>query len=466
MAKMTRLEQFFDDLGNKSKSTISGYNTAIRQYMKFIYPDSTKEEYSDCVDRYFSESRNYHDDFKKFIQKTQGDKPALSALQTFNQIHNFLKMCDVIFSTKEIHQVKNQLPKGGVMSMEDDLDTETIRNLIQHTDIKGKSLILCLATGGMRIGELLQIRCEDVDLNSIPAMLKIRPKTATGKTKNGEGRTTFISSEATAAVREWAKVRGEYLTSVSNKGYGLKNRQTRKDTDDDRLFPFSDNTVNELFRDAVIAVFGKNAVDPNTNRSTRHIHQLRKFFISQLSLAISKEIAETLAGHSGYLTGNYRRYTTAQLKDEYLKGEHMLYIEAVKEIRESATTAKTEILAMKDAQNATTAQMNSLLFDKGKLGEKVRMQSEQITEMSSQIAKMTEVLGKIIQNNITEDGLEVKGFEISKKIETQSYGETTDPMEEMRERMRQMEAELNELKKKSTKKPIVPPSELKNITIK
>jgi len=215
---MSRLDQFFDDLGNKSKSTISGYRTAISQYMKFIYPESTKEQYGECVEKYFNEDRDYYTDFKKFIQVTQKDKPGLSALQNFNTVHSFLRMCDVAFTEKQIQKVKNQLPKGGVMTMEDDLDTETIRSLIQHMDIKSKSLTLCLASGGMRIGELLQIRCDDIDLNSIPAMLKIRAKTATGKTKNREGRITFISSEAAAAVREWTKVRGEYLASVANKG--------------------------------------------------------------------------------------------------------------------------------------------------------------------------------------------------------------------------------------------------------
>jgi integrase len=407
MAAMSRLEQFFDDLGNKSKSTIKGYRTAIWQYMKFIYPEAKREESEKYVEKYFKEGRDYHTDFKKFIQVTQKDKPGLSALQNFNTIHSFLRLCDVTFTEKQIQQVKNQLPKGGVMTMEDDLDTETIRKLIQHMDIKGKSVTLCLASGGMRIGELLQIRCDDIDLTSIPAVLKIRAKTATGKTKNGEGRITFISSEAAAAVREWTKVRGDYLASVANKGYGLKNRKTRKDANDDRLFPFSDNTVNELFRDAVIAVFGENAVDPNTGRSTRHIHQLRKFFLSQLSLAVSKEIAEALAGHAGYLTGNYRRYTTAQLKEEYLKGEHMLYIEAIKEIRESATTTKKELLAVKDDQNKANSQMLSLLIEKDQLRETVKKQADQIAVLQenhnaeinslrdevSQLAAMKEQIG-------------------------------------------------------------------------
>jgi len=404
---MTRLDQFFDDLGNKSKSTIKGYRTAIWQYMEFIYPEATREHCGEYVEKYFTEGRDYHTDFKKFIQVTQKDKPGLSALQTFNTIHSFLRLCDVTFTDKQIKQLKNQLPKGGVMTMEDDMDTETIRNLIQHTDIKGKALILCLASGGMRVGELLQIRCEDVDLTSIPAVLKIRAKTEHGKTKNGEGRITFISSEATAAVREWMKIRAAYLASVANKGTGLKNRTTPKDINDPRLFPFSGNTVNELFREAVIAVFGKNAVDPNTLRSTHHVHQLRKFFLSQLSLAVSKEIAECLAGHTGYLTGNYRRYTVAQLKEEYLKGEHTLYIEAIKEIRESATSTKKELLAVKDDQNKANSQMLSLLIEKDQLREIVRKQADELAALKEQTDQIAELKKQTEEIDTLKEQLEI-----------------------------------------------------------
>ena len=41
-----------------------------------------------------------------------------------------------------------------------------------------------------------------------------------------------------------------------------------------------------------------------------------------------------LAGHAGYLTGAYRRYTKKQLAEEYLKGQHLLTIQTPKELQE------------------------------------------------------------------------------------------------------------------------------------
>ncbi len=46
------------------------------------------------------------------------------------------------------------------------------------------------------------------------------------------------------------------------------------------------------------------------------------------------EIAEHLAGHRGYLTDSYRRYTDAELIENYKKAEPQLTVQAPAEIRE------------------------------------------------------------------------------------------------------------------------------------
>lgn len=400
--KGTRLDTFFDDLGNKSPSTIAGYKSAIWQYIRFIYnlTDKEKAQCARYVEQYFGEERDYHTDFKKFIRETLGEKPGLSAQQVFNQIKKFLELCDVTFTKKEISQLKNQLPSGGVLTQESDLDTDTIRAILQHTDVKGKAIILCLATGGMRIGELLQVQCDDVDLKSVPAVIQIRAKTEHGRTKTGQQRYTFISSEAVAAVKEWIKTRPSYLKAVSEKANHLKNVKISKDTTDGRLFPISDNTVNELFKDAITAVFGKNELDKNTGRSTRHIQQLRKFFISQLSLVTSESVADFFAGHKSALSDNYRRYTTKQMAEYYLKGEHTLYIEAPLELREMGSSIKKELADLKDETLKTNSVMIGLLASKDQLNDELKLQQKQIEASSQRRTELEEVVAQM-QKEIT-----------------------------------------------------------------
>ena len=416
----SKLSIFFEDIGNKSPSTISGYKTAIWQFIAFTYvlPDSDKGHVEERVDQYFAEGRNYHTDFKKFIQKNLVDKPPLSARQTFNEIKKFLELCDVTFTAKELMLLKNQLPAGGVETQESDLDTDAIRSILQHTDIKGKAIILCLASGGMRIGELLQVRSVDVDLDAIPTIMQIRAKNKrqtvdengdeqiiVARNKTRRGRYTFISSEAVAAVREWVKIRPAYLKAVQTKANHLNNVKASKDINDDRLFPMSDHTVNQLFIDAVVAAFGENEVDPNTGRSVRHIHQLRKFFISQLSLVTSENVADFFAGHKSPLSDSYRRYATKQMAEYYLKGEHMLFIEAPVELREMGNTMKKELADLKDGTLKNNAMMIGLLASKDQLNDELKQQQKLIEASTQRSAELEETVARMQKEIATSNEL-------------------------------------------------------------
>jgi hypothetical protein len=221
------------------------------------------------------------------------------------------------------------------------MDTDTIRTILQHIDTKGRALILVLASSGMRINEALSVSLDDVDFTSKPVCITVRGETA----KNGDNRITFISAEAAQAVNEWLKIRGDYIKAAANKNNGLVmsgRGKPKTDEDDGRLFPFSDQNASILWNNALTKA-GLFSRDKSTHRKQLHYHQLRKFFISQLSLIVSKEIGETLAGHEGYLTGAYRRYTKKQLAEEYLKGQHLLTIQAPKELQEMESEFKAKI---------------------------------------------------------------------------------------------------------------------------
>jgi hypothetical protein len=178
-------------------------------------------------------------------------------------------------------------------------------------------------------------------------------------------------------------------------GKNFKTKAVTVSTDDERLFPVSDNSVNDSWKEAVIAVFGKNEVDPTTGRSTHHIHQLRKFFISQLSLVTSESVADFFAGHKTALSDNYRRYTAKQMSEYYLKGEHMLYIEAPTELREAASTTKKELEGIKDSQNTLNSQMIALMLERDSLKKKLVEQNE---AMATKIAQLESMLKPVFDS--------------------------------------------------------------------
>jgi integrase len=332
-----------------NEDTAQGYAAAVYTFMDFIYgkqrekrcaTDEEKTTYEKLVDKYLKEKRDYPDDLTKFAVSLHARSP-LSARQTFNCVNGFFNYYDRELSTKDEKFIRRRLPKGHVQSIEKDMDTETIRTILQHVDVKGKALILVLASSGMRINEALSLPLDDIDFKAKPAVITIRGENS----KNGDNRITFMSEEAKQAVNEWLKVRADYIRGAANKNNGLvkSGRGNLKSGEDDgRLFPFSDQNASMLWNNALVKA-GLLTHDKTTNRIQLHYHQLRKFFISQLALIVSKEIPETLAGHSGYLTDAYRRYTKKQLAEEYLKGQHLLTIQAPKELQEIETEFKAKM---------------------------------------------------------------------------------------------------------------------------
>ena len=165
---MVKLTEFLENYNNQSDT--SGPQLRDCCIIKFIYvlTDVDKVRLEELVNQYLNEQHDYKTDILKFAVSLQ-KRPPLSARQVFNQVNEFLSMNDVVISPKDIKRARNKLPKGGVATQEKDMDIETIRSLLAHVDVKGKALILTLASGGIRIGELLTVTLKDINVNAKPA---------------------------------------------------------------------------------------------------------------------------------------------------------------------------------------------------------------------------------------------------------------------------------------------------------
>jgi integrase len=230
--------------------------------------------------------------------------------------------------------------KGGARTIEKDMDIDTLRKIIQHMDIKGKALVLTLASSGMRIGEALSLNIKDIDLSSNPPIVTIKGR----NTKTGENRITFINKEAKEAVIEWLKVRDSYLASSVNRNKGLVGVGIGKPKSEssNKLFPFTDNVSSQIWLNAITKAELLTR-DDETNRIQLHIHQLRKFFRSQLAIKCPVDIVEALMGHSGYLTEAYRRYSQKQMAEFYQNTEHLLYVSMPQDIQRIESEFKEEL---------------------------------------------------------------------------------------------------------------------------
>ncbi|UCF13257.1 MAG: site-specific integrase [Thermoplasmatales archaeon] len=335
---------------DKEKRTRINYGWILRQYFR---------EIKQIPETYFKKKRDYQSDVDKWwrqhldeVPKTRNTKLAI--------VRGLLEDNDVVFGKKYWLKLRKKR-KGSRAATLDRVPTQSeFKTMLMHGDVKDKSLFLFTMSSGMRIDEVLKLKITMVDLKHDPPMVKIPGNI----TKNGDPRTTFISQEAKAYLEEWLKIRKSYIrTAIKKTGH-----ITKKDVNDDTLFPFSYDVAwtswNRLLRKAKL-----DDKDPTTNRYVLHIHCLRKYFLSQMKLSIPAVIPEALAGHEQYLDEAYQRYTIEQLGEYYKRGEQKITIlESLPDL-----TGVHELLKEKDHQ--------------------IQKQSEEIQDLRNQMQKlMVEVL--------------------------------------------------------------------------
>jgi len=81
------------------------------------------------------------------------------------------------------------------------IEPDDVKRLLRKRfTTRDKCMILMLLRSGMRIGELLALNLEDINLKERTVIIYKSAKT-------GEGRVAYISDDAYKALRKWIKVR-------------------------------------------------------------------------------------------------------------------------------------------------------------------------------------------------------------------------------------------------------------------
>ncbi|MGD0079688.1 MAG: site-specific integrase [Methanoregula sp.] len=335
--------------GYSNASSRAGYKTAIESFLRCIYGIKSEDiksgkipapDYNALFEMYLISKRDNDADFIRFSEHLIETRPALSAKQAMTLTRYAMTYHGISISKGTSQDIRRETMKGSAATVDRVLNTRIINAALQHCTIQGKALFLCLGSNGARLNEMLSVSINDVDFNSHPVKMTFRGE----NTKNGQQRYTFISDEAAAATAAWLKVRPQYITMCNAKSKKLIERglASVKSAGDTRLFPFSDASVTAWWNDA-LAASGELTKDDVTGRNQLRIHGFRKFFLSQMSLVISKEIPEFLAGHASYLSGSYRRYDEETVAAAYLEAMHMVSITGSKQVKELENELKEKM---------------------------------------------------------------------------------------------------------------------------
>ncbi len=180
---------------------------------------------------------------------------------------------------------------------------DDLKKILSSCSLRAKTIILLLSSSGLRVGELRNLKLSDVDVNSEPAIIRIRGLTA----KERKSRMTFFSNEAKQVLQS-------YLDHRKNNGHQL--------TEDSFLFTTNDgNQMSYQNLQFILNNVFKKVSKKEGKRYGLHAHSLRKFFKTQLiSAGVPGPIVDRLAGHARYLAREYELYTEEQLKEWFVKG--------------------------------------------------------------------------------------------------------------------------------------------------
>lgn len=316
------VEKFLNSYPNPH--TKNNYYAALHDFFRVIFGKHNLEASQEELkwvrmqgDEYFSEDRDCEKDLESFVVAFNGRPPKTIKLK-LAAVKMFLLENDVELPQKFWRKVRRRIKGSRALTLDRVPTNEELRQIMMHLPVHGKALYLMLESSGMRIGEALQLKLDDVNLDKAPVWIELRGE----YTKTGNPRIAFASSETKEALNEWVKVREEYIESAVGKSH-LYQKQEAKD--DNRVFPFEKPTAYSMWNNALKKA-KMNEKDRSTNRLKLHPHVLRKFFRTRLGSVIPVDVVEALMGHEGYLTEIYRRYSPKELAKFYLEGEQALMV--------------------------------------------------------------------------------------------------------------------------------------------
>ncbi len=268
----------------KRPSTRDTYFSALRKFKKVMGVSS--------LDEYVKGGPDASGDLRRFLESLEG-KPSKTVSTYAGAVKIFLQDHGVKVSQEDWRKIRRRgfMPKRVKAETRDKKPSiKDVKHILNYADIKCRSMVLFLLSSGARIGETLQLKMEDFNLDADPPEAYIRSE----YTKGGVGgRTVYFSYEARDAIKDWLKIKDQTVRRRGGSTYK-----------DERMFPWKSNMARFMWNMACRKA-GLAAKDNNTKRRVYHLHSLRKFFRTKIGLDV--DVIHALMGHVQYLDEAYLR---------------------------------------------------------------------------------------------------------------------------------------------------------------
>ena len=324
----------------KSQYTRRVYVTCLKIYFEF--PGSRKLIHS-------TDTRKIEDHITDFItsMKKQG--------KSFGAIQNYISPIIIYYRTKraslDTKHIHGYLPEFRKSKKDRAYTYDEIHRLLDIADERMRVIILLLASTGMRVGAIPELRLRNIEVVE-SEYGKIYKITIYEGFK--EEYISFTTPECSTAIDNYLAMRSRYGENFSPNSFlireqfdirdqfdVLKCKQVKANTISRQLIDLAERSG---IRKKEAEVLKENKKRAEIRKDVPIAHGFRKFFSSKLVEAdLKTELRWLLEGHN--LKGNdpaYVRTTEKHLQEEYEKAIDNLTIDPANRLRRTVETLKIE----------------------------------------------------------------------------------------------------------------------------
>ncbi|MDV0444030.1 site-specific integrase [Methanorbis rubei] len=359
------------------------------KYLDFYISEGTKETYTYAILRYLEivaqkkiEVKNLDAEWENYLS---GDQEPIKDLIIFPKLARSAKLAPTTSKLymhiaeqylKEIHDIKlteqeikmrrRSEPKYHAVSKRVQLDRITIAQILKFSSLRTRVEILFAVSGGLRIGEILSLEFEDIDVEAKPAKIRIRSECS----KNQIERTVHISSEAVDEYLAYLRIRDEDINR------GVSGADAEKKKESKKIIPFS-YVGESVILTKTLKRAGLYNFDEKGKRSEIHFHTFRAYFSTKAHKSTATSVfVEYLMGHTGYLTDAYWQPTEEDRKQMYAKIEPHILINIPPDYEELKIETSEKIT---DLQQTNSHLMAELMIMRSLIDNMQKEQERQST---------------------------------------------------------------------------------------
>jgi integrase len=331
----------------RSEATITNYRRALAHYMRF-----TNSNVSELLKH---DNKAIESQIVKYLLSMREQKLCRGTLNLrLAALKKFYDMNDVLLNWKKISQYLGQDTKR---FKDRAYTTEEIQQLLTKADERMRVVILLLASTGMRIGAV-----PDLKIRHLTKIESYKLYQIVVYENSKEEYYCFCSPECAAAIDSYLQYRERHYENITPNSPLIREvfnrRSVAKNPQRMQL-----NTLNSLLRDLILASGIQKIEHLTETRTNGRIKKeiamsngfRKKVTTEMIHSKVNPEVREMLLGHSIQLGDSYYRPQPEELLNEYLKASDLLTIN--EENRLKRKVQMLEVKKEKIDQLAATIEM-------------------------------------------------------------------------------------------------------------